>query len=113
MEPEHPLRIFEWAVGELTAGRDVVSALVVSRKGSAPRRPGARMFISADGSIRGTVGGGRVEAEVLAAAQELFREKKNRTLSFRLYGEDAAEADLICGGELGVHLEFFSAAESS
>ena len=48
-------------------GRSVVLCTVVHSGGSAPRSAGAHMAVFADGSTRGTVGGGRLE---LLAAKE-------------------------------------------
>ena len=50
-----------------TLGRPVVLCTVVHSGGSAPRSAGAHMAVFADGSTRGTVGGGRLE---LLAAKE-------------------------------------------
>ena len=93
---------------ELAQGGDIVLATIVAQKGSAPRAPGTRFLIRPDGSFEGTIGGGKVEAEVLAEAQKVFKERKNRIIRFRLTGEEAAETEMICGGELEIHLEFFS-----
>ncbi|MCP4447363.1 MAG: XdhC family protein [Myxococcales bacterium] len=42
---------------------------VVASSGSTPRHPGTHMLVSADGAQRGTIGGGRVELEIVAVAQ--------------------------------------------
>ncbi|MFP4309095.1 MAG: XdhC family protein, partial [Desulfococcaceae bacterium] len=52
----------------LTAGESVAMATILARAGSAPRLAGTRMLIRRDGSIVGTIGGGLLEAEVMAAA---------------------------------------------
>ena len=98
---------------ELGQGHDVVLATIVAQKGSAPRAPGTRFLIRPDGSFEGTIGGGKVEADVLVEASILFAEKKNRTIRFRLTGEEAAETEMICGGELEIHLEFFPGGDAS
>ncbi|HUX07476.1 MAG TPA: XdhC family protein, partial [Acidobacteriota bacterium] len=51
-------------------GRSVVMATVVATKGSTPRRAGARMLVLRDGSIRGTIGGGVRESEVIERARK-------------------------------------------
>ena len=53
-----------------TLGRPVVLCTVVHSGGSAPRSAGAHMAVFADGSTRGTVGGGRLE--LLAAKEGLL-----------------------------------------
>jgi xanthine dehydrogenase accessory factor len=93
---------------ELAHGHEVILATIVAQKGSAPRAPGTRFLIRSDGSFEGTIGGGKVEADVLASAPKVFAEKKNRIILFRLTGEEAAESEMICGGELEIYLELIS-----
>ena len=94
---------------ELSQGRDSVLATIVRQKGSAPRTTGTRFLIRSDGSFDGTIGGGRLEAEVLQAAPEVFSRRKNKLLFFRLQGEEVAQTEMICGGEVDVFLELISA----
>ena len=42
----------------LTQGQDAVLVTVVASSGSTPRGAGARMLITKDGRIAGTIGGG-------------------------------------------------------
>lgn len=53
----------------LDAGRSLALATVIGAGGSTPRHLGARMAVDADGATLDTIGGGRVEAEVVAAAR--------------------------------------------
>lgn len=94
---------------ELSQGRDSILATIVRQKGSAPRSTGTHFLIRSDGSFRGTIGGGRLEAEVLQAAPEVFSRRKNKLLFFRLQGEEVAQTEMICGGEVDVFLELISA----
>ena len=48
----------------LSQGRECVYCAVVETRGSTPQKAGAAMLVFADGSQRGTLGGGCVEAEV-------------------------------------------------
>lgn len=105
--------LYEIIEKELEQGQDLAVATIVAQTGSAPRAPGTRFLIRPDGSFEGTIGGGRLEADVLVEASKLFSEKKNRTIRFRLTGEEASETEMICGGELEIHLEFFSGEEPS
>jgi xanthine dehydrogenase accessory factor len=89
---------------------------VASTDRSAPRDPGAKMLVAPDGSIRGTVGGGPLEAAVIADARALLASGgASRLLRFSLTTRgdsadplppDAApEPDLLgmkCGGEVSV-----------
>jgi xanthine dehydrogenase accessory factor len=57
------------------------------------------------GIVAGTVGGGLVEARVMAAAVQVLAGGERRMESFDLTGEMAAGADMVCGGRLRVFLE--------
>jgi xanthine dehydrogenase accessory factor len=100
--------LYKEIVLELSQGREIILATLIHQKGSAPRGQGTQFFIRADGTFLGTIGGGRLEAEVLNSATSVFREKVSRLLSFRLKGEEVAETEMICGGEVDIYLEPFS-----
>ncbi|GAB6058556.1 XdhC/CoxI family protein [Desulfonatronum parangueonense] len=89
----------------LESGEPVAMATIVSLAGSAPRTPGTRMAVRRDGSIVGTIGGGRLEAEVIQAGQDSLRTFTSRMQRFRLTGKDTQDMDMICGGELDVLVE--------
>jgi xanthine dehydrogenase accessory factor len=93
---------------ELSLGRELVLATIVRQSGSAPRTIGTRFLIRSDGSFSGTIGGGKLEAEVLQAAPQVFSRRKNTLLFFRLLGEEVAETEMLCGGEVDVFLELIT-----
>jgi xanthine dehydrogenase accessory factor len=64
-----------------------------------------RILLLEDGSTLGTVGGGCVEADVVAAAREVLEDEVPRRLSFRLTESATGEAGLMCGGEIEVFVE--------
>ncbi len=99
--------IYQEILKELSQGRDFILATIIDQKGSAPRTQGTKFLIRSDGRFSGTIGGGRLEADVLKAAPEVFKKKKNKILPFRLKGEEVAQTDMICGGEVDVYLELF------
>jgi xanthine dehydrogenase accessory factor len=100
--------IYQEMVKALSQGREIILATIVQQKGSAPRTQGTQFIILPDGTFLGTIGGGRLEAEVLTEAPKIFSERKNKILSFRLRGEEVAETEMICGGEVDIYLELFS-----
>lgn len=90
--------LFEQAVQLLADGRSFVYAAIISEKGSTPRSTGAKMLILKD-DIYDTIGGGAVEADVIALARnEVFYDHQPRIRSYDMSGALAADSDLICGG---------------
>ena len=91
---------------ELLEGNTVaVWAGVVAQEGSTPRKTAARMLISADGDTLGSVGGGRLEAEVMEAARALADSRGSRLMDISLSGREVAETDMICGGHARIYVE--------
>ena len=93
----------------LERGEAVVAATILAHEGSTPRSAGSRMLLVADGrGVRicaGSVGGGLVEARVMAQAAGVLASGERRVERFDLTGALAAGADLVCGGNLLVFLE--------
>lgn len=97
-------------IAQLAAqGLSLVIATVVDARGSSPQKPGARIVVLADGSLRGTVGGGAIERQVVEAARALLAdpEATTRLLETSL-GKDLG---MSCGGTMTVFLEKLVAAE--
>lgn len=82
-------------------GTPAVLAVVVESSGSAPRKAGAKMLVKEDGSVLGTVGGGRLEEETVRAARKVLTAGTACTLPFRLDTENG----MVCGGQVLVYLE--------
>lgn len=93
--------------------RDGVAALVtvVGAKGSTPREAGARMLVSADGGISGTIGGGRLELEAIERAVAALQ--GNRDGSERLDLALGPSIGQCCGGAVSVMVETFTSARLS
>jgi xanthine dehydrogenase accessory factor len=106
------IEVYSEALQLLRAGQDVVIATVFDARGSAPRTAGARMVVRADGSILGTIGGGRLEHDAIQAALASFSSRQSATYTFELTGNDVAGMDMICGGSGEVWLHFLSAANT-
>ena len=97
--------IIDATIRTLEEGKPVVWATVVSQEGSAPRGSGSRMLISEGETTLGSVGGGKLEADVMKAAGHYLKEKGAELLSFSLSGKEVAAAGMICGGNVKVYLE--------
>ena len=89
----------------LNDGKPVVLARIIRQSGSAPRSTGTACLVLEDGSIRGTIGGGSLEFQVVQKAVEVLKAQKSDILEFRLTGKEVAETQMICGGLVDVHLE--------
>jgi xanthine dehydrogenase accessory factor len=97
----------------LESDQKAALATIVSLSGSAPRTPGTRMMIRHDGSIVGTIGGGRLEADVIRAGLETLRTGKSLLHRFTLESTDAKDMDMICGGVLDVLVQPFADNEQT
>lgn len=86
-------------------GRRAALATIIQVQGSIPSYESSKILIRDDGSIVGTVGGGCVEAEVWAIAQDVMREEKPRRLHFNLNNHPDSDQGLVCGGSLDIFVE--------
>lgn len=91
------MRLWGDMVGQ---GRQGVLATVVSASADGPATPGAKLLLTDDDRRLGSVGGGRLEQEVLTAAGELMTTGGTRLL--RLAPDPEADG---CGGTVEVFLE--------
>ena len=98
--------VFEEVARLRREGKRAALATIVEIRGSVPSFETAKMLVREDGSTLGSVGGGCVEAEVWAAAQDAFKEEKSRLLKFDLTDDESmADTGLICGGNLEIYVE--------
>ena len=98
------LEIYREMVNLISKGEGGVLATIISSKGSAPRKTGAKMLIKTDGSFIGTVGGGGVEKAVMDKVPEVMKTGITATVHFDLSGT-GPNAAMICGGQIDVFLE--------
>jgi xanthine dehydrogenase accessory factor len=89
----------------LEAGRPVALATVIDTWGSAPVRTGGQMAVAGVDEFQGSVSGGCVEADVIAAGLDVIETGKPETLSFGIADETAWRVGLACGGKIRVHVE--------
>lgn len=95
--------------GEITAlqkaGKRAALASMAKLAGSVPCVGQSRLLVREDGSIRGTVGGGLLEAQVMLHAERAIKRNESILLEFELTQDDAANAGMICGGACTVLIE--------
>src|ERR1017187_4961554 len=97
--------IYEEIVKLQRAGHKGAVATIVNVRGSIQSFKSAKMLGRNDGTIAGTIGGGRVEAEAWEGAREVMASEKPRTLTFDLNQDPKYDAGLVCGGTLDIFIE--------
>lgn len=105
LQRSYPMDIYEEIVRLRQQGRKAALATIIHSQGSIPSYKSSKLLIRDDGSTLGTVGGGSIEAEVWAAAQEVMREEKPRRLVFQLDQDSNNDTGLVCGGTLEIFVE--------
>ena len=88
----------------LDEGQPFAIATVVATRGSTPRKTSAKMLVTTEGEIKGTVGGGCGEAEVWSAAMEAMQDGRPRMVTIDLT-LPIDGPDKICGGIMDVYVE--------
>jgi xanthine dehydrogenase accessory factor len=85
-------------------GETVALVTILETRGSTPQKAGAKMIVGRDGRLRGTVGGGCVESEILWRAQRAIEERRCEIGTYD-FNADEEENGLICGGSMKVFIE--------
>lgn len=88
------------------SGTDLILVTVAATRGSVPADPGAKMLVTRDGRLSGTVGGGRIEAKALAEAAQLL-DSPEITLLHRWNLQQ--DIGMTCGGEMTLLFERIAA----
>lgn len=88
-------------------GQDAVLATVVHTEGSSYRGPGARMLITDDGQLTGTISGGCLEGDALRKALLVMKEQRTTLVTYDTNDEDDAVLGmgLGCNGIIQVLIE--------
>ncbi len=82
-------------------GQSAVLCTVVKASGSTPRKAGSKMLVFPNKNIEGSVGGGKIEYEVIVEAMKLMH--SNKTL-LKEYGL-SKDLGMQCGGKMTIFLE--------
>ena len=85
-------------------GEAVALVTILETEGSTPQKAGAKMVVGRDGRLRGTVGGGCVESEILGRARSVL-ERRQCEIGIYDFNADEEENGLICGGSMKVFIE--------
>lgn len=95
------LNIFEEIVIAQKENKKAVLCIVINKIGSAPQVPGSKMIVYEDGSIKGTIGGGNIEKNVIEKCKELMHQNVATKLTFDL----EEDLKMSCGGNMEVYIE--------
>jgi len=88
-------------LAEAAKQKDPVALGVISGvKGSSPQKVGAKALFYPDGRIRGTLGGGCLEAEIQQRAIQALRTGKPAVFDLLLDHDFGWDDGLICGGKV-------------
>ena len=87
------------------SGKGAILATVVETWGSAPRRIGGQLVVSAAGEMEGSVSGGCVEAAVILEAIDAMEMGQRKLLEYGVSDVDAFAVGLACGGRIKILLE--------
>ncbi len=85
--------------------KQIALATVVSTWGSAPRAVGAKMALTPEDEITGSVSGGCVEGAVYQAGVEALKSGKAQLLHYGVADETAWEVGLACGGKIEIFVQ--------
>ncbi|MEE2659094.1 MAG: XdhC family protein [Candidatus Latescibacterota bacterium] len=80
-------------------------ASLVESSGSIPMSDRAKMVIPAEGQVLGTIGGGCLEAEILAVGHEVLERGTPRSTRYTMTEQQAGEYGLNCGGTVHIFTE--------
>src|SRR5215208_1851660 len=83
----------------------IAIATVIQTWGSSPRRAGAKMALTPDGKIAGSVSGGCVEGAVYETGLEVLKSDRPQLLHFGVADETAWEVGLACGGSIDIFVK--------
>jgi xanthine dehydrogenase accessory factor len=99
--------ILSLATREAAVGRRAAVATVIRIRGSAYRRPGARLLVREDGRTSGSVSGGCLESDVREVALAVLREGTPRLLHYDTGSDDRTVfgLGLGCNGSVDIFVQ--------
>jgi len=99
------LDLFREIARRQSLGETVAVATIVRASGSTPREVGAKMVVTQDGKVFGTIGGGYGEHKVWKAAAEVIRSGQPRLVRVELTVDVVTKEGAVCGGNLDIFVE--------
>lgn len=99
--------ILEKIYEENQKGRDCALVFLIENKGSTPGEDNSLMAVFEDGSSLGTIGGGKIEADVIRRAMEGMEKAKSFEFDYNL--STSGELKMSCGGNSRGFVKYFRA----
>jgi xanthine dehydrogenase accessory factor len=90
---------------KIESGINCTLLMVTESDGSSPGREGFKMLVSSDGSLFGSIGGGRLEHDIVEIAREKLKTNNNDIICKRYYhteDEMVNKSGMICSGSQAV-----------
>ncbi|MDQ3282138.1 MAG: xanthine dehydrogenase accessory protein XdhC [Acidobacteriota bacterium] len=101
------MTFFETQTDLLERGTPFVAVTVVDTLGSTPQDRGAKMLVTSEGRVTGTVGGGKVEVRAIAEAQQMLMDATAPKTRFFQWSLEK-DIGMTCGGIVRVYFEAFN-----
>jgi xanthine dehydrogenase accessory factor len=92
--------VFQALVEAARSGEPVALGVITGVKGSSPQKVGAKALFFADGRIKGTLGGGCLEAEIQHRAVQSLRTGCGEKFELLLDHDFGWDDGLMCGGKV-------------
>src|SRR5260221_4691166 len=92
--------VFQAVAEAAGRGEPVALGIISGAKGSSPQKVGAKALFYGDGRIKGTMGGGCLEAEIQHRAIQSLRTRQAATFELLLDHDFGWDDGLICGGKV-------------
>jgi xanthine dehydrogenase accessory factor len=92
--------VFQALADAARTGEPVTLGIISGAKGSSPQKVGAKALFYSDGRIKGTLGGGCLEAEIQQRAMAALRTGTPSTFELLLDHDFGWDDGLICGGKV-------------
>ena len=93
-------RFYECLPEALASGEPFAMGIISGIKGSSPQKKGAKAIFFADGRIKGTMGGGCLEAEIQERARRALVTGRASQFELILDHDFGWDDGLICGGKV-------------
>jgi xanthine dehydrogenase accessory factor len=101
-------KILKKVYESIEKGESVALVTIIEAYGSAPRKGGSMMAVWQDGRISGSVGGGKVEYEVINKSIQCIKKLKDSQFEYTL--NEKGTLEMQCGGTVKGFIKIFSAS---